>query len=68
MAYNDDFCKSPQDAIAKAPEGPRFSTAKGVFGGDEAFPKGASSPILSVKIEDAAFSSQPTDETRGVKG
>jgi hypothetical protein len=70
MAKNNyaNFCVTPQDAIAKMPDGPAYKGSPGVYNGDKNFPgRDASDVGPAEKIYDKAMPNQPQDETRGTK-
>lgn len=65
MASNyQNFCVTPQDQVASPPDGPKYSTAKGVFDGSDGYPKRTGGTVISEKTEDAAFAAKPADEVR----
>ena len=65
MADNyKSFCETPQEPISKPPDGPKYSTSKGVFDGTDGYPKRTGGTVISEKTEDLSFGGTPTDETR----
>jgi len=62
------FCVTPTDAIAKPPSGPRYSTSKGTFDGEDGYPKRTPGSGVAEKTFDDSFKGTPQDETRGTKG